>query len=420
MASAPTSEGLSGQDEYKRGVELYRQGRFVEAVEWLGKVQSPDDATGAVARFYQAMAHRAIGVAALNQGQFEVAERHLLVAAKTAGPDADLAKYLASVYAHTRRHQQCADEMEKVVSRKDSPSTARKLAQSLWQVGRQEEALMTLTAGLRRFGDVAELHLQMGLFTAAVEQFDEARVSFLAAIDADCENCDAHYYLALTCSAAGDLPAAVRAFQRAFDLQPDNLLLAHQLALAARTAGTTGYKVVLHLPEQRPREATSEIRHMAAYIVTEPDFIESYLALPPSDIDTELFNMLGNIVRTAIVDHPEYADLRLLCSRICQRLGQRDQAAEHARVALEINPDYARAHIQLGHLLADAGEPDDAIEHLVRATKCGGDWADVHYLIGELMMACDTRAIAGDHYRRALELSPDFRPAAEAILRLAA
>lgn len=419
MSPEPTSQGRSAPEEYARGVELYRQGRFAEAADCLAELHDASGAAGAVARFYRGMAHRAIGIKALKQGRFDLAESHLLLAAKTAGPDADLAKYLASVYAQSGRNRQCADQMELVAARRDRPSTARQLAQALWQAGRREEALMTLTAALRRFGDVAELHLQAGLFAAATESFAEARLSFAAAAEADCDSADAYRYLGLTCSALGDLPAAVRAFQRAFDLQPDNLLLAHELALAAKAAGSTGYNVVLHLPEPRPREAASEMCHMAGYVVAEPDFVESFLALPVSDVDTELFTTLGNIVSMALADHPDYADLRLLSSRIHHRLGQTDQAKAQARKALEINPRYALALVHLGQLLAGEGRAKEAVERLVRATQCGADWADVHYLIGELM-ADNAPAGAREHYRRALELAPEYRQAREAISKLAA
>ncbi len=89
-------------------------------------------------------------------------------------------------------------------------------------------------------------------------------------------------------------------------------------------------------------------------------------------------------------------------------------------MALAVNPDYAGALVHLGKLLADAGQLQEAIEHLVHATQCGGDWADVHYLIGELMMTAHVPATAGDHYRRALELDPQYRPAMEAVSRIAA
>ncbi len=419
MSPEPTSQGRSAPQEYARGVQLYRQGRFAEAADCLTELHDASGAAAAVARFYRGMAHRAIGIKALRQGQFDLAESHLLLAAKTAGPDADLAKYLASVYAQSGRNRQCADQMELVAARRDRPSSARQLAQALWQAGRREEALMTLTAALRRFGDVAELHLQAGLFAAATESFAEARLSFAAAAEADCDSADAYRYLGLTCSAVGDLPAAVRAFQRAFDLQPDNVLLAHELALAAKAAGSTGYNVVVHMPDPRLREAASEMRHMAGYVVAEPDFVDSFLALPVSEVDTELFTTLGNIVSMALADHPDYADLRLLSSRIHHRLGQTDEATAQARKALEINPRYAQALVHLGRLLAGEGRAKEAVEHLVRATQCGADWADVHYLIGELM-ADHAPAGAGEHYRRALELDPQYHQAREAASRLAA
>jgi len=416
----PPEADLSGQDEYQRGVELYRQGRFEEAAECLARLGDSAGVVGTVAQFYQGMAHRAIGVAALKEGRFALAERHLLAAAKAAGPDAELAKHLASVYARTGRTRQCAAEMEKVSSAQDTPSTARRLAQAQWQAGQREQALMTLTAALRRFGDVAQLHIQVGLFTAASEEYEKAKASFMAAVEADCDNCDAHYYVGLTCSAVGDVAGAVRSFQRAFDLQPDKIMLAYQLAIAAQAAEDSGQSVAIHVPEPRQREAASEILHMAAYVAAEPDFVESFLSLPPSDIDDDLFETLGNIVKTALVDHPSFADLHLYAGRICERLGQYEEAIERTRQALAINPSYVQALVHLGRLFAHTGRARQAIDHLIRATKCGGDWPEIRQLIGELMMGSERQLEAEEHFRRALELNPEYSPAKEAILKLAA
>ena len=74
MSPVPPSEGACGKDEYERGVELYRQGRFDEAAKCFAELRDRGGVAGTVARFYQGMAHRAIGVAALKQGRFDVAE----------------------------------------------------------------------------------------------------------------------------------------------------------------------------------------------------------------------------------------------------------------------------------------------------------------------------------------------------------
>ena len=411
----------STNDAYARGVELYRSGRYNEAIRELSQLQRIGGAVGHMARFYEGMAHRALGVAAMAEGRLKVAEGRLRSAIQVIGPSADLPRYLASVYARSAKAGPCCAAMEQAAKACPAdPQLLRQLAQAQWQAGVREKATQTVASALRLFGSDSGLHVQMGLFHAAEDKPTEARACFQEAVDCDCDNGDAHYYLALVFAAEKRFDAAVRELQRTFDLQPDNLLAGYQLALAGQAAQACGYRVALHLPEARRAESQSEMHRLAHYIAEEPQFLEAMLALPASAIDTTLFGLLAAVVKTALAEFPRYADLRFYCSRILDRLGQTDEAIEQGYKALAINPAYVQALLHTGGLYERAGRTDEAIGLFRWAVRNGGDWADLHHRLARLLMQTGATDDARTHLQRSLQLNSEYPPAQETLRRLAA
>ena len=250
---------MSEVDSYAAGIALYRCGRHQQALARFSCLEGREDLIGNLARFYAGLSHRALGIEAMRRGEFAPAEQHLRAAARILGPEADLTSYLAAIYANTGRYRACATEMERAADHKEAPAqTWRKLAQAQWRAGRRAEAYMTLNAALRRFDGSAELNMQLALFYAAEERFEDAHQCFRAAVDADCTNPDAHCYLGLSAAAQGAVLTAAQSLQRAFELRPQDLMLALQLALAAKAAAENGCPLVLRLPEPAPTPAARE------------------------------------------------------------------------------------------------------------------------------------------------------------------
>ncbi len=410
-----------GIRQYTLGINLYRRGQYEKAIKELEPLTACKDVLGRVARYYYAMSHRKLGIDSLESGRFNNAETHIRAAVEAVGNKADLPSYMAAVYARTRRMDRCADEIEKIIeSGGDGASARRKLAQAQWNAGRRTEAYMTLTSAISRFAETGELHMQMGLFYAAEERFDEARREMETAAQVDCTNADCHYYLGLIAQAQQDLRTAVRSYQRSFDLRPDDLRVCYHLALAAKAASQRGEHFMLRVPEQTRAANGSHMYQLAGYVTSDPDFIEAFLILPPSEADSELFGLLAGVLEVAISEHPDYADLHFHCSRTFNRLGQADAALRHARRAVQINPNYVQALIYLGKLYSKAGKTDEAIDCLERAILNGGDWPDVHCLAGELLGQCNRVVDARKHLGRALQLNSGYTRAADALESLAA
>lgn len=279
---------------------------------------------------------------------------------------------------------------------------------------------MTLRQALRRLGDQVDLHNQLGLFLAAQGRWTEARQAFAQAVQADCSCPYAHENLGLASAATHDGRGALGSLQRAYELRPNDMVLAHRLALAAKAVAQEGEAVVVRLPEPVATPAASHMAHLARYVTVEGDFVDAFLALPPSEVDAELFGVLEAALQTAIAQHPSYADLHLRTSAVLDRMGRPGDALWHARRAVEINGRYLRARLHLGKLCAEAGLADEAVDHLEQAVGSGADWADVHCMAGEVLRSVGRTAEARRHLERALQLNPRYTRAAEAMACLAA
>jgi len=409
--------------KYTRGLMLRGRGCFAQAAQELQGLTQQDDTIGLLSRYHYALAHRSLSGEALADGNFQAAQRHLKTAMNAVGNDCGPGGVLAELYARGHKLADCLRETEKASATRageNSPEFHRRLAQAQWQAGRRQEAALTLSQAFRRFGPTGVLHLQQGLFHAAESKFAEARKSLARAAETLCDNPDAHRYLGLAAAAMGDAPAAARSFQRALDLRPDDLMLAYQLSLAARSAAAAGVDITVHLPAPTPMPTNGNLHALAKRIADEPDLIEALCSLPNGDLDNDLFALLAGAVELALEAHPRYADLHLAASKAYARLNQHDAARVRAETSLEINPAYTRARLHLAELCASAGLIAEAAEHYERAVRDGADWPDVHLRASEALAGCGRNDAARRHLQRALELNAGFAPAAQALEALAA
>ncbi len=414
---------------FTEGMRAYRRGDYPAAVEALGALADRGDLPGKLARYYCAMGHRAMGIECLESGEFSAAAEHLRHAVALIGNKAELVEYLLAVYAKTAQYERYAASAEVLSELKRDDVSARvRLAQAQWRTGRRPLAVMTLSSALRELGDKAELHLNLGLFYAADEQFDPAARHLRRAVECDCTSVAAHRYLGLLESARGEFSLAARAFQRACALAPHDLMLTYQLCLSADAAAKTNHPMTLAMPEFNPSRAETDtsaqqarpIRQLAEYAAGEPDFVETFLALPPGDADEELFGVILSVLQTALTYHADYADLHYYAGVASARLGKFEQARQYAAGAVRINPRYTKALIHLGEMDARLGAVDEAIANFQRAVLAGADFPDIHARLGDLMKQRGMNAPAREHYTRALELKPHYQRASDGMASLAA
>ena len=177
---------MSESPDFARAMALFRDGRFEAAADALHSLADGRDLQARLAKYYCAMSHRGLGIELLQAGQYEQAGRHFRQAVSLVGNRADLAEYLLVVYARTHRPEESAAQAElRLEADADNPLAYLHLAQAQWRSARRPLALLTLRQALRRFGDNALLHMNLGLFHAAGEQWDLAQQHLQKAVECD-------------------------------------------------------------------------------------------------------------------------------------------------------------------------------------------------------------------------------------------
>jgi tetratricopeptide (TPR) repeat protein len=76
--------------------------------------------------------------------------------------------------------------------------------------------------------------------------------------------------------------------------------------------------------------------------------------------------------------------------------------------ALACNPRNSVAHNDLGIVLASSGRIDEAIEHYRKALEIKPDYPDAHNNLGIALASCGRIGEAIEHYEKALEINPDY------------
>jgi protein O-GlcNAc transferase len=291
-----------------------------------------------------------------------------------------------------------------------------RLAHALARDGQFDRAVETLENTIREHPDPSDFRFQLGLLHASADRY-EAAVEVLAdAVQLAPQDAAIRQYMGLACGALGMLTQAVEHLMAAQKIRPNDSYVALLLTLAAKAASDSSVGVeILPLPPTTAPADQLAIEELGKLIIEEPEFVEAFLSLPDSDVDSDVFGMLAAILELALERHPDYADLYFHCSRVYARLGRTESAISQAHRAVEINPRYVQALIQLGRLYAHTDRRWQAIWRLQEAITSGGDYPDVHYLLGEMYRRDGDSERACEQYRRALELNSTFTPAREAL-----
>jgi len=417
---------MDDHQRYRAGMTAYNAGAYIEAIEHLTPLAAGRrGAQALLSRFYLGQAHYHLAIELFEKQRFSDAAAHFQVAAQANPAGGGFARFLAVCYVGMGRFDLAAQELDTVLRANPDDAGARiRLALTQWRRGQVLDAISLLREGLRRQGDHAELHYQLGVMLAAEDELAEAQKLFEKTIALDPSHAGAYEKLAQCCSVAGRHERALRYLERAHQLDPANARIALQLAIAAPSVvdPELANRVRWRPPTSTPGEAMDDnaIERLGDVIAAEPDFIEAFLALPPSEVDQEVFSILAATLEQALRKHPEFADLHYHCSVVYRRLNQPGEAIKHAKLALEINPRYVQALILLAQLYGQTDRWAAGVQRLEQAIQAGVDDPDVHSLIGRLYQEGNRPDYARQAYQRALDLDHDHQAAREALARLPA
>lgn len=408
---------------YEAGMAAFSAGRYEEALTHLKGVAGGPHPEGAVSRFYVGQSHLRLGMARLNQGRYAAAAAHFRRAASANTVPGGLCRYLATCYVAMDRPDRAADELARLVKAASDDVEARiRYALATWKSGRIAEAEQILRDGLARQPDEPELLYQLGTLLGGHDRYDDAIPLLARCVHLAPDHGRAHGRLAQCLGVRGRTNEAIEHLQHAQRIDPNDAIVAFQLSLLygqvrakprnARPAFTP--PIVLDIHDKRA------IDRLAVMIRENPEFIDSFLALPDSAVDKEVFAALLGVLERAIQECPQYADLRHRCSQVLARLGRVEEAVAEAERALAINPRYVNGLILLAQLYQTTDRQVAGIIRLEEAIELGANYPDVHYLLGQMYQARGYIEEARSAYERALTLNGRFDAARNALSALVA
>ncbi len=116
---------------------------------------------------------------------------------------------------------------------------------------------------------------------------------------------------------------------------------------------------------------------------------------------------------------PEYTEALNNLGNLYLRLGKTEEAIQRFQLALKILPDHASAWNNLGNALAKGGRLDEAIVDFRKAVELKPDYWQAHFNLGSALANKQNLTEAKACYQTVLQLQPGFKPAQDALQKLA-
>lgn len=408
---------------YCQGMKALDGGDYSAAARVLLEVAAIDDLCGKVSAFYAAQAELRLGLACINERDFDAAAGAFTRALKLSPRNHTLPRYLARCFAQLGRFDESARLSDREVKLNPAGHEPRiRKALSLWADGQQESAIQTLEEGLLEQPGHTEWHFQLGVFWASREQYTEAIDALQQAVQLDSHHSEALAHLGLCYGVIENSDLAVDYLSRAQQQAPHDPLTGLLLAMALRAASdpTAKQDVAVAWPVSPTALELRDIEELTQLITLEPEAMEAFVSLGETESHQDIFELLAAVMDRALQRAPGCADLHYHRAKIYTRLGQCEQALASCERALEIDPQLTQALITQAKLYRQQNRRQEAEIKLLRVLKMGCEYADVYFELGCIYRDQGEHQRARDSYHRALEINVGYVEARDALESLAA
>ncbi len=338
-----------------------------------------------------ALAHINLGVAYLNRGRLEDAERELEEAIRIHPGAAEAHAALAGVRGKQNRSEE-ALELYRAALRLDpgSSSTHRELAQQLLTLGDSAQALVHFREASALAPLDGDALVDLAVALSREGRHDEATKKFEEASRRAVDEARLHQNWGVVLMDHGDLDEAAQHFKRAIALRLD-------YALAHFSAGQTA---------MRQRSFGEAAEHLREAVRIEPEDEEAHYHLGLALANANMLDEAYAAFEKARSLNPDRAETHYSLGLVLARLSDLDRAADHFRTSSTLAPDNAEAHYSLGLALAGKGEFGEAISCYRRAIELAPDYAEAHNSWGVALVSSGSLREAVERFEAALAINP--------------
>lgn len=235
------------------------------------------------------------------------------------------------------------------------------------RVGSMEDAIRRYRLARTLRPDYVAVPVNLGNTFLNLSRYDEARASFLAALEIDKNDPAAHYGLGEIALSERNYSEAIQQFNQTLAQVPSANRVHYSLAMAYRGLGDLE-KVKAHLAQQGP----VGVRVSDPLIDGLQDLVEServHLARGKQAFEARQYTQAAEEYRKAVSLEPNSVTARINLGATLSQLGDVPAAIEQFEEAIRIEPGRVNAHYNLAILLAGQNKHEQAIAHLQSALK---------------------------------------------------
>ena len=248
----------------------------------------------------------------------------------------------------------------------------------------------------------------------------------------------AHYNLGHTLEKTGRIEEAIRQYEQALRIEPDQADTHNSLGVTLVQVGRIPEAILHYVQALRIKpdyaEAHNNLGNILFRIGKLEDAIGHYkqaLRIKPNYAEAHN-NLGGALMRSgeiqeamghweqAVWNKPDFAEAQYNLANAQFQAGQTDEAIVHWEQALRIRPDYAEAHNDIGVALSRVGRVPEAIGHFELALRINPNYADAHYNLGVVLERAGKLKEAAGHYEEAVRINPGYAGAQKRLAALRA
>lgn len=209
----------------------------------------------------------------------------------------------------------------------------------------------------------------------SAHDYKTAAAAALRAVDVDAENPIACHMLAIALDKGGYLPEALEMYERALARAPRDPQIYLNLGLLAWRMGMLPSAERLFSTAQKVR----------------PGWLPAIINQANCLRDQGRHDDSIELLRAAVTVHPEEPDLWNALAAVAVELGLLEEPIAFLHETLRLNPAYAKAHHNLGHALVEADRPEEALPHYAAALEgltAPGERAESQHSTALALLSC--------------------------------
>jgi len=241
------------------------------------------------------------------------------------------------------------------------------------QMGRHDQAVVSIRHALRLKPDYAEAHNNLGSVLQSQGLLAEAVTCYRQAVQLNANLAEAHTNLGSVLHSQGQLAEAAACYRQALRLNPNLAEVHYNLGNTLQSLGSLDEAVTCN------RQA----------VRLNPGFAAAHVNLGLALRELGRLDEALASFHQALRLNPNFAEAHYNLGSTMQCQGRLEEAVVCHRRALELKPDYAEAHVNLAIALRELGHDLEAITCCQRAWQLGPDNpAILGELTNQLQHAC--------------------------------